>query len=371
MPTVSVLLPVHDAMPHLPEALGSLLAQEGVDFEVIALDDASTDDGGAYLDGVRDARLRVLHLPRMGLTRALNVGLRESAAPLVARMDADDVSLPGRLAAQRRFLDADPGVVVVGCQAEVIDGEGRRQSDWNFPADDLGIKLMLARDETPLLHPGVMARREAVMAVGGYDESLACAQDRDLWWRLIDRGRFANLPEALVRYRRHGASVTGRRSEEQLRLADAMTRRHLAGFGVVRDDDQYRAYRAVDRALREFRPGEVAEADLGAYVGVIDRLLRLLAGRCGADPAAVLAARRERWRQLAGRAWRARGASGVVACLPLLHRLAPGEHRPDRLARALAGALGRRAARAWRRPGRAAPARGGPVADRTEGEVLA
>src|SRR5262245_61704838 len=96
VPHVSVLLPVYNALPYLRDALDSILQQTFTDFEVLALDDASTDGSGAYLDSIDDPRMRVFHLPKAGYTTNLNVGLREARAGLVARMDADDISLPAR-----------------------------------------------------------------------------------------------------------------------------------------------------------------------------------------------------------------------------------------------------------------------------------
>ncbi|QDV36641.1 glycosyltransferase family 2 protein [Tautonia plasticadhaerens] len=357
MPTVSVLLPVHNAMPYLPEAVGSILGQDMADLELIALDDASTDGGRAYLDALGDPRVRVFHLPKRGLTRNLNVGLREARGVYVARMDADDVSMPSRLGAQRRHLDENPGVVAVGCQALEIDGEGRPTGPWHFPTGDLEIKLDLFRDVTPMVHPGVMFRSQTVLDLGGYDESFATAQDRDLWWRLADRGRFANLADELLLYRRHTGSVTGRKAEEQRRLTREMTWRSLAGFGLIDGEEQYRAFREVDDILaigflRRLEPGPV-----GVYVEVLDRMLAFLVDRCGADLGAARRHRRDRWRKLMRWGLTCRGASDLPRWGPLLRRLAPGEHRPDRL-------LGWGLEVAWRRllragrPGPADPATG-------------
>src|SRR4051794_34124457 len=105
MQKISIVMPVHNAMPYLREAVNSLLQQDIGDLEIIALDDASTDGSGAYLDGIEDSRLRVLHFPKQGLTKLLNIGLREARGSLVARMDADDISLPDRLRLQRAFLE--------------------------------------------------------------------------------------------------------------------------------------------------------------------------------------------------------------------------------------------------------------------------
>ena len=171
-----------------------MLGQDCDDFEIIVLDDASTNGSAAYLDSIDDPRLRVLHCPKQGLTKLLNVGLREVHGPFVARMDADDISLHHRLSVQCWFLETHPDVVALGCQAEVIDEDGRLQYTWAFPVENVPAKLALFRNEASFVHPGVMFRRDAVLAVGGYDESLRCTQDRDLWWKLADRANSTITP---------------------------------------------------------------------------------------------------------------------------------------------------------------------------------
>src|SRR5262245_18828577 len=154
MPCVSVLLPVHNGLPFLRQAVQSLLEQTLTDIEMLALDDASTDGSGAYLDSIQDPRLRVIHLPRLGLSRALNIGLQEARAPLAARMDADDVALPERLLLQFEFLRQHPDVVVCGCQADIIDHGGSRVGQMRYECQDALIRYRLLA-QAPFPHPGV------------------------------------------------------------------------------------------------------------------------------------------------------------------------------------------------------------------------
>ncbi len=319
MPTISVVMPVCNAMPYLPEALKSLLEQDCDDFEIVVLDDASTDGSAEYLDGIDDSRLRVLHCPKQGLTKLLNVGLREARGSLVARMDADDVSAPHRLSVQRSFMEANADAVVLGCQSEVIDLGGRSQGIWEFPAEDVATKLLLFRNQTPFVHPGVMFRRDVAMAVGGYDESLPYCQDRDLWWKLAHRGRFHNHPEFLIRYRRHANSISTSKYAEQVRLANEITTKYSTLYGI--DSTKLPCFQRVEELVRSHRPEYLPMRGVLTYVTVLNRVLAVAAQRWGAKDVEIRRIRRERWRFLA-----------LGICMRM---------RPDRLVRSVVGRIGK------------------------------
>lgn len=206
--TVSVLMPVRDAAATLDEAVGSILAQTFSDFELLAVDDGSTDGS---LDRLRalaeaDPRLRVIARPREGLVPALNAGLAAARGPLVARMDADDISLPSRLAAQVAFLDAHPDVDVAGCLVECFPrarlSEGmRRYEAWLNEVVTPGQVASELYVESPLVHPSVVFRRDVVVAAGGFRDG-PFPEDFDLWLRLHAAGRrMAKVPEVLFRWR--------------------------------------------------------------------------------------------------------------------------------------------------------------------------
>src|SRR2546430_5343490 len=125
VPAVSVLMPVYNGAPWVRDAVASVLAQTAGDLELIAIDDGSTDGTRDLLAGVKDRRLRVTRQARAGLTPALNRALAVARAPLVARLDADDVARPERLRRPRAVLDAHPGVRLLGTRARAIDAEGR------------------------------------------------------------------------------------------------------------------------------------------------------------------------------------------------------------------------------------------------------
>ena len=216
VPRVSIVMAVHDGARWLREAVDSALGQTLDDLELIVVDDGSTDATAEILASYGDRRLSVVRQPRAGLTRSLNRGLRVAAAPLVARLDADDVALPERLARQVAFLDAHPEVGVLGTGCREIGAGGEPRGVYAPPADDAAIRRALIR-RNPFVHSSVVMRRRAVEEVGGYDETVAVAQDYELWLRLSRVTRLANLPEPLVLRRLAPDRVSVARDTERLR----------------------------------------------------------------------------------------------------------------------------------------------------------
>jgi len=207
-PRLSVLLPCRDAAEHLGDAIASLEAQTFTDYEVLAVDDGSTDGTASLLEAwaARDPRVRVTRAPRRGLVPALATALEAARGELIARMDADDVAKPERLARQVALLDARPDVVACGTQVryfprEAVRDGARRYERWLnslVHPDDLARDIFV---ECPIAHPTLMARRAAVLAVGGYRDP-GWPEDYDLVLRLwAAGGRLANVPEVLLHWR--------------------------------------------------------------------------------------------------------------------------------------------------------------------------
>jgi glycosyltransferase involved in cell wall biosynthesis len=205
MPRVSILLPVRDAAPTLGPCLDSLQGQTLADHEVIAVDDGSTDGTGALLDAraAADPRLRVRHTPPRGLVQALNLALEAARAPILARMDADDVASPERLARQADRLQRDPATDVLGCRVELLGGSAgmRAYIEW---VNGLVDHDAIVRDlfvESPFVHPSVAMRAAALRRLGGYRD-FDGPEDYDLWLRSWEAGlRFAKLEETLLAWR--------------------------------------------------------------------------------------------------------------------------------------------------------------------------
>lgn len=207
---ISVILPVRNGAAYISAAAGSILSQTFQDFELLVIDDGSTDGTGAILEELArsDPRLRVLNNPGEGLVDALNHGIASSSAPLIARMDADDISLPERLQRQYDFLAAHPDIDAVGTQVSFIDERGAPTGKTTaLPESPEAIAKTLLK-YCCLRHPTVVMRRAALDRAGFYRAQVPAAEDLDLWLRLAEHGRLANLPEPLLLYRVHAAQVS-------------------------------------------------------------------------------------------------------------------------------------------------------------------
>jgi glycosyltransferase involved in cell wall biosynthesis len=210
MPVVSVLMPVYNAERYIDEAVRSVLQQTFSNFEFVIIDDGSTDRSGALLSALAagDSRIRLFSRPNTGYLRALNEGLGHCSGEFVARMDADDVSLPDRFERQIGYLREHPECLAVGSSMLRIDADGDPICEEPMPAEHEEIVACLLQGAGALPHPSAMIRREALVAVGGYREAYYGAEDHDLWLRLAERGRLANLPEPLIKCRIHPENFT-------------------------------------------------------------------------------------------------------------------------------------------------------------------
>jgi glycosyltransferase involved in cell wall biosynthesis len=214
-PAVSVLMSVRDGAPWVRDAVQSVLAQSAPDLELIVIDDGSTDATPDLLAALSEPRLRVERQRAQGLTRSLNRALALARAPLLARLDADDLALPERLARQREFLEVHADVGLLGAAAREVDPSGREVRLVSPPREDHAIRRALIR-ANPFVHSSVMMRRRSLDEVGGYDEALPVAQDYDLWMRLSRVTRLANLPAPLVVRRLLPGRVSAAREAERL-----------------------------------------------------------------------------------------------------------------------------------------------------------
>jgi glycosyltransferase involved in cell wall biosynthesis len=211
-PRISVAMSVYNNAPYLAHAIESILAQTLTDFEFLIVNDGSTDGSGDIIDRLAagDSRIKVSHQPNAGLIVSLNRMIDTARAPLIARMDGDDIALPERFARQVAFLDAHPDIGVLGTGCTCIDEDGRPSShkfDNVTTPDDVLADL---RNGPPLCHPSVMMRSDAVRTVGGYHRAYQHCEDYDLWLRLSEHVRMANLPERLLLYRQSETQVSNR-----------------------------------------------------------------------------------------------------------------------------------------------------------------
>jgi hypothetical protein len=245
-PEISVVIPVYNSARYLAETIESTLSQSFTDWELVAVDDGSTDASGEILAeyAAADPRVVVHRQENAGVGAALNKGLELARAPLVARLDADDLSLPGRLERQHRFLRDHPEVGMVGGQAAIIDLDGREVAEARYPLDDAAIREQLKRT-TAFIHSSVMIRRSVLDRTGGYRSPFDGAEDLDLWLRVAACTQLAHLPEKVVAYRIHPDQASNKIELQAVRILAGRESARRREQGL---DDSFRDLVPIDEA---------------------------------------------------------------------------------------------------------------------------
>ncbi len=245
-PAVTVLMPVYNAGKFLAESIPSILGQSLTDLELLIVDDGSTDDSMAIVRSHPDERIRVLRQTRnLGIVAALNRGIAEAKAPLIARMDADDVALPDRLATQCGALNRSPSLAVLGSDFEPFGG--RQHQSWIKYHSPVDIRIALLF-ENPLCHPTVVMKREVVRATS-YPDDYPHAEEYALWQLLAEDHDLANHRQSLLRYRAHDQQISVRRSEEQCHSIDRLMRRQLSALGLSPSENELRLHQTLGQAF--------------------------------------------------------------------------------------------------------------------------
>ncbi|HVV94175.1 MAG TPA: glycosyltransferase family 2 protein [Hyphomicrobiales bacterium] len=265
-PAISVLLPVYNGERYLAEAVDSVLGQSFGDFELILIDDGSTDGSPELIARYEaaDARVRPLRLGRnLGLIGALNAALREARAPLIARMDADDISFPRRFAVQKAYLDDKPQCLAVSGSFITIDAEGATVGKYFTPGEALeGNPWGVPPKEPYLPHPFLTVRREPVLKLGGYRMCLH-SEDADLLWRLAREGELGGVDEIVGKYRVHAqnvssASVTNGQVQTLMAAVAAVSEQRFRKTGYEIEADEFAAIDLAGAASWRERTDAVA-----------------------------------------------------------------------------------------------------------------
>lgn len=210
VPEISVVLPVYNAQAYVAEAVNSILSQSFSNFELIIINDGSTDASSSILRKLAslDSRIKLFERPNCGLVFTLNEGISQAKGWLIARMDADDISMPDRFSLQYARMVKSPDLAVIGSFIRVIDKNGNTVRDCDYPLSPAQTSRFLECG-SPVAHPAVMMRRDAVLKVGGYRKVFSHCEDYDLWLRINEIGyNIANIAKPLLRYRVHGANVS-------------------------------------------------------------------------------------------------------------------------------------------------------------------
>lgn len=243
-PLITVLMPVHNGAAYLAEAMESILRQSLADFEFLVVDDASTDHSAALVRNVKDPRVRLIpSTERLKLSGALNLGLDQARGRYVARMDADDISLPRRLESQARFLEQNPAIGLCGTWIRYFGGSTRTILERPVPHDEIHAFMLL---DTPFAHPTVMLRRDAIEQHHlRFNGDFFPTEDFELWTRAIRQFPVANLPEVLLHYRIHSQSLTGSDWSTMDEQAARIIRAQLEPLGLEPTLDELRFHRKL------------------------------------------------------------------------------------------------------------------------------
>jgi glycosyltransferase involved in cell wall biosynthesis len=235
-PVISVVMTVFNSEKYLAQAINSILTQTHLEFEFIIVNDGSTDRSLEILQqfAARDKRIQLISRGNTGVAAALNDGLACARGEYIGRMDSDDISLPTRLETQLAFMREHPECIAASCRELTIDPEG-----WPIRI----LPCLLSHEEIDSFHlkglggglsgPSAFIRRASIVAVGGYRAEYLLAEDYDLWLRLAEIGRLANLPDLLFCYREHASGLTHSRQDQRRMLTwkaqkEAHERRQLS-----------------------------------------------------------------------------------------------------------------------------------------------
>jgi glycosyltransferase involved in cell wall biosynthesis len=240
-PRISIIMPVWNGEAYLREAMDSILSQTFTDFELIIVDDGSTDGTAKILASYHDARVRVFRLDHAGIVVALNFGIAQAKAEWIARQDADDVSLPTRLEKQWKALQLNPHAVLAHTNAEYIGEQSRSVGRARFSKTRAFVALRLCY-QCPIVHSTVLFKKETALAAGGYLPDERHAEDYSLWGRMLERGEFVGLPDKLLKLRRHSMSVSHQNAETQIALTRKIAIQHCQQFMELPDEEAQRAF---------------------------------------------------------------------------------------------------------------------------------
>lgn len=243
-PLITVLMPVHNGAPHLAEAMQSILRQSLGDFEFLIIDDASTDDSVVIIKGFNDPRIRLVQSPvRLKLSGALNLGLDHAQGRYIARMDADDISLPRRFEIQARFMDEHPEIGLCGTWIRCFGGPTNTVLKRPLTHEEIAAFTLI---DTPFAHPTLMLRREMIERDHlRFNGDYFPTEDFELWIRALRTLPAANLPQVLLRYRIHGKSLTGADWSTMDEQAVRIIQIQLQSLGLTPSPNELRFHRQL------------------------------------------------------------------------------------------------------------------------------
>jgi glycosyltransferase involved in cell wall biosynthesis len=208
IPKITVLMPAYNTEKYIGEAITSVLDQSFADFELLIINDGSTDNTVRVINSFADTRIRLINQTNQGIAAALNIGLLNAKAELIARFDADDICMPDRLMVQYRFLCDHPGYIIVGSDADFIDMDGSFVYSRSLPAHTNQEIQELTINKCPFIHSAVLFFKEPIMQAGGYNTHAYAFEDLLLWSKVIKMGKAHNLSKKLIQVRLNPWSIS-------------------------------------------------------------------------------------------------------------------------------------------------------------------
>jgi len=231
---ISIIMPVFNSEDYIEDSILSILNQTYKNFELIILDDGSTDDSKQVIEQYSeiDSRIRPFYsLMNIGIVNRLNEGISLAKGAIIARMDSDDISLPNRLEIQLIFLINNPLIDVVGTSTITIDVNGDQTDIIRRSTNSLHL-YWISFFSNPLSHPTVMFKKESVLAAGGYMLNQYPVEDFELWLRVMKSGRISNIDEPLLKYRVHSNSISKSNADFQLNKFKNLLDNHWQTNGI-------------------------------------------------------------------------------------------------------------------------------------------
>ena len=207
-PQITVILPAYNVAKYIGIAINSVLAQTFTDFELLIINDGSTDDTEKIIRSFSDDRIRLINQTNQGVAAALNIGMLNARADLVARFDADDICLPERLMVQYNFLNDNPDYIIVGSDADYIDMNEEYVFTYSMPAHANNEIQELHVNKCPFIHSAVLFRKEFILQAGGYNIEACAFEDHILWAKSIRLGKTCNLQQVLLQVRLNPESIS-------------------------------------------------------------------------------------------------------------------------------------------------------------------
>jgi glycosyltransferase involved in cell wall biosynthesis len=240
---ITIVMPVYNGAKYIRRAIDSLLGQTYKDFELLIINDGSTDTSADIVNSYKDPRIKLLTNPKnMGLVETRNRGVKEAGTEFVGFLDADDIAMSDRLEKQIYFLDAHSEVILLGGCAVHIDSDGNKTgTTWNeaVPSEEMPIELLF---RNCFVQSTVLMRKDRIPEVL-YRSGFAPAEDYDLWVRLARIGQVANLPDVLVKYRVHSTNTSSIKSADQERARREIMSEQLNKLGIFPSEEEYLTHR--------------------------------------------------------------------------------------------------------------------------------